>query len=184
MQCPTTGPRGRGVTLIEMCVVLGIVALILGQLIPSLQGFRERTLLRATADALADDLRFAREEAVRLNRPVLFRISGKGAAACYLLHLGPTNGCDCAGGRTHCEGQGASVLKSVWLPEASPIRLTSNVESMVFLRAQGTVTPTGSIEVRLNEREAVRLVVAITGRVRSCTPSARISAIRPCSSLP
>ena len=37
MQCPSTGPRGRGVTLIEMCVVLGIVALILGQLIPSLQ---------------------------------------------------------------------------------------------------------------------------------------------------
>lgn len=180
MHRPPSGRRGHGVTLIEMCVVLGIVALLLGQLIPSLQRFREHTLLRATADALADDLRLAREEAVRLNRPVLFRISGKGGAACYLLHLGAPNACDCAGGSARCEGRGASILKATWLPQESPIRLSSNVESMVFLRAQGTVTPAGSIEVRLNEREAVRLVVAITGRVRSCAPAARISAVRPC----
>ncbi|RTL39000.1 MAG: hypothetical protein EKK53_17835 [Burkholderiales bacterium] len=180
MHRPFVARCGRGVTLIEMCVVLGIVALLFGQLVPSMHRLRERVLLRATADALGDDLRLAREESVRLNRPVFFRISGKGAGACYLLHLGSPNGCDCAGGRPQCVGPGASVIKATWLAPGQALRLTSNIESMAFLRSRGSVSPTGSIEVRLNEREAIRVVVAITGRVRSCYTSAPIGNLRPC----
>lgn len=180
MHHPSAGRRGRGVSLIETCVCLAIVALLAGQAIPALQRVRERVLLRAVADALGDDLRLAREEAVRLNRPVYFRISGKGAGACYLLHLGTRNACDCAGGRAECQGSPEGVLKAVWLPTGEPVRLSSNVESMQFLRAQGIVTPTGSIDVRLNEQDAIRLKVAITGRVQSCYPLGRIAQMRPC----
>jgi type IV fimbrial biogenesis protein FimT len=180
MQRPPFGLRGRGVTLVEMCVSLAIAALVVAQTLPSLKHFRERIQLRAAADALGDDLRLARAESVRLNRPVFFRISGEGAASCYLLHVGKHESCDCAGGKMRCEDDGAYALKAVWLPASQPVRLRSNVESMQFLRNRGSVTPTGSIDVHLNERESIRTVVAITGRVRACAPGAPIAPLRAC----
>jgi Tfp pilus assembly protein FimT len=172
--------RGRGVTLTEMCIALGIAALLVGQVLPSLQRFRERALWRATADAIGDDLRLARAEAVRLNRPVFFRVSGRGAAACYLLHVGTRNGCDCAGGRVQCLTRGSSVLKATWLPPTPSMLLRSNVESMAFQQDQGGVTPTGRIEVWLNDQDAIGLKVAITGRVKPCDLSPRSPNARPC----
>jgi Tfp pilus assembly protein FimT len=180
MHRPSHGRYGRGITLVETCVCLALVALLAGQAIPALQRFREQAQLRAAADALADDLRLARSEAVQLNRPVFFRISGKGAAACYLLHTGTHNGCDCAGGRAQCLAGGGSVLKATWLPATQPVKLASNVESMAFLPTRGSVSPAGSIEVRLNEQDAIRQKVAFTGRVQSCTPARRIARLRAC----
>jgi type IV fimbrial biogenesis protein FimT len=180
MQRPPHDPGGRGVTLVEMCVSLAIIALLVAQTLPSLKHFRERVQLRAAADALVDDLRLARAESVRLNRPVFFRISGEGAASCYLLHVGRLDSCDCAGGKLRCEDDGAYALKAVWLPAGQPVRLRSNVESLQFLRNRGSVTPTGSIDVRLNDDEAIRTVVAITGRVRACAPGAPIAPLRAC----
>lgn len=172
--------RGAGVTLIELCVTLSIAALLLSQAIPAMQQLRQRVLLRTAAEALGADLRLARDEALALNQPVHFRISHKGAAACYLLHVGPKDSCDCAGGRTVCLGGGARLIKATWLPAASPLQLISNVESMQFMQGRGTVTPTGSIEVRLNDRDAIRQVVAITGRVRSCSPMTAVADLPRC----
>jgi len=167
-----THPPGpsAGLTLMEACVTVAIGALLLSQAIPALQEFRQRQLWRATAEELGADLRLARAEAVRLSETVSFRVSGQGEAACYVLHTGPRLGCDCAGGRAHCTDGAAHVVKAFWLPPLSGMRFVSNVEALEFEASRGTATRAGSIELRLHDREAIRQVVAFTGRVRAVMP--------------
>jgi Tfp pilus assembly protein FimT len=161
--------RSRGASLIETSVVLGVLAVLLSQGLPALQDLRRAQLLRSLAGQLASDLRLARAEAARLGEPVYFRISGRGSAACYVLHLGVRQGCDCAGGQAVCTDKRSAVIRAEWLPADSPVRLSSNAETLQFQFLQALVTQTGSIELRLADGTvAIRHVVALTGRVRSC----------------
>lgn len=180
MQRSPPGRLARGASLVESCLVLGIGAVLVGLALPSLQHLRERQLLHATAEALGADLRLARAEAIRLNAPIQFRISGKGSASCYLLHVGPRQGCECQNGATRCTLAGASLLKVTWLASPQRLRLSSNVDNMEFQPAQGTVTPTGSIDLRLGDQAGIRQKVAITGRVQSCYITTQVAGLRPC----
>ena len=177
----TTRRKSLGFTLIELCACLGICAALVGQAVPSLGKMFQERALRATADALASDLRFARSEAARTTEPVYFRISGKGSAACYLLHTGPRNDCDCAEGKAICKSASSAVIKAEWMPSNRPIRLSSNAESLQFQRRQGLVTQTGSIQLSLTNGPAIRHIVAITGRVRSCYTTVKFSGMSKCA---
>lgn len=171
----------RGFTLVEMCVVVGICATVASQAVPALGDFRQRQLLRATAEALSSDLRLARSEAARLSDTVFFRISGKGAQACYVLYTGVRNDCDCANGQAVCRSTDSAVIKSQWLPSTQPVRVSSTAETLQFQHRQGLVTQTGSIELSLASGTAIRQVVAITGRVRSCSPEGAIGGMPKCA---
>lgn len=177
----STRHRNRGFTVVELCVTLGIGAVLLGQAVPAMHQMRQERALRAHAEALASDLRFARSEAARLSDSVYFRVSGKGANACYVLHTGARNDCDCAGGQAVCRTPRSEVIKAEWLPSDRPITLHSNAETLEFQHRQGLVTQTGSIELKLAGSSGVRQVIALTGRVRSCYTGSSISGMRKCA---
>ena len=176
-----TRRNSRGFTLVELCAGLGVCAALLGQAVPSMGKLHQEQKLRATSEALATDLRFARSEAARLGDSVFFRISGKGANACYVLHTGAKDDCDCAGGEAVCKKSGSEIIKAEWLPTSQPVRISSNAETLQFQLHQGLVTQTGTIELRLDGGSAIRQVVAITGRVRSCSVGTRMGALPKCS---
>lgn len=171
----------RGFTLVELCAGIGIGAALISQAVPAMNQFRQEQALKAHAGALATDLRLARSEAVRLSDSVYFRVSGKGANACYLLHTGARNDCDCAGGQAVCKTPGSEVIKAEWLKSDHAITLQSNAETLEFQHRQGLVTQTGSIDLKLGDRTGVRQVIAITGRVRSCYTGARIAGLSKCA---
>lgn len=172
--------RNLGFTMLELCASVGICATLLGQAVPALTKLRQEQALRATSEALASDLRFARAEAVRTGDSVYFRIRGRGANACYVLHTGARNDCDCMGGTATCR-EGSHVIKAEWLPAASAMTLSSNAETLQFQHRQGLVTQTGSIELKLDRGAGIRQVVAITGRVRSCATGGRLAGIQSCA---
>jgi hypothetical protein len=103
-----------------------------------------------------------------LSDSVFFRISGKGANACYVMYIGTKDDCDCAGGNAVCKRSSSYVIKAEWLPTTQPVRLSSNAETLQFQYIQGLVTQTGSIDLSLSGGQSIRQVVALTGRVRSC----------------
>lgn len=176
-----TQRRNRGFTLVELCAGIGICAAVIGQAVPSLSKLHQEQKLRVRSEALGTDLRFARSEAARMGDSVFFRISGKGAAACYVLHTGAKNDCDCAGGQAVCKKQGSHVIKAEWLPTSQPVQISSNAETLEFQHRQGLVTQTGSIELRLGSGSGIRQVVAITGRVRSCAVGTRLTGMSKCA---
>ena len=175
-----TRRSNRGFTLIELCAGVGICAALVGQAVPSMGKFFKEQKLRVTAEALATDLRLARSEAARSGDSVFFRVSGKGAQACYVLHTGAKDDCDCAGGKAVCTKPGSQVIKAEWLPTNQPVRISSNAETLQFQHRQGLVTQTGSIELSLNNGPVIRQIVAITGRVRSCTVGLKIVGMSKC----
>lgn len=170
----------RGFTLVEVCVATGILAAVAGQAVPAMGKLHKEQKLRVTAEALASDLRLARSEAARLGDSIFFRVSGKGTAACYVLHTGAKDDCDCAGGQATCKKPGSQIIKAEWLPSSHPVKLSSNAETLEFQHRQGLVTQTGSIELRLNGGAAIRQVVAITGRVRHCYVDLKVANLQKC----
>jgi Tfp pilus assembly protein FimT len=173
--------RSHGFTLVELCVGVGICATLASQALPALTRVQQTQALRAQAEALAGDLRLARSEAARTADSVFFRISGKGANACYILHTGTQDDCDCASGRAVCTAEGSAVLKAVWLSGKVAMNLRSNAETLQFQHRQGLVTQTGSIELALKDGAAIRQIVAITGRVRGCAVGAAMAGLPRCA---
>ncbi len=177
-----TRRQSRGFTLVELCVGVGICAAVAGQAVPAMGTLRQQQKLRVSAEALADDLRLARSEAARLSDSVYFRVSGKGANACYVMYIGGKDDCDCAGGQPVCKKLSSHVIKAEWLPASQPVRLSSNAETLEFQHRQGLVTQTGSIELSVSGGQTIRQVVAITGRVRSCyVGTNKVSAMAKCA---
>jgi Tfp pilus assembly protein FimT len=170
-----------GFTLVELCVGMGICAAVVGQAVPALSRMHHEQALRANAEALGSDLRLARSEAMRTAGAVFFRVSAKGANNCYIIHTGAKDACDCAGGTPVCKAADSSVVKAVWLPQGLPMTLRSNAETLQFQHRQGLVTQTGSIELALSSGAAVRQVVAITGRVRTCAAGSKMAGLSRCA---
>lgn len=170
----------RGFTLVELCVGVGLGAALLSQAVPSFQQMREQQRLRAEAEVLASDLRFARSEAARLHTDLVLRISGKGSQACYVLHTGANGDCDCSGGQPVCRAPGAEIIKSHALPAGAGLTLSSNVETMRYQYRQGLVTPAGSLSLGLRDGSTIRQVVAVSGRARSCYVGGPVSGLPKC----
>jgi len=177
-----TRRQARGFTLVELCASVGICAALLGQAVPSMNTFHQEQKLRMSAQTLADDLHLARGEAARLSDSVFFRVSGKGANACYVIYIGNRNDCDCGGGKTVCQSSASHVIKTEWLPASQPVALSSNAETLQFQHRLGLVTQTGSIDLSLKNGTTIRQVVAITGRVRSCyVGSQKVAGMAKCA---
>lgn len=176
-----TRRNSRGFTLIELCASVGICAALIGQAVPAMGQLRQEQKLRVSAETLASDLRLARSEAARLSDSVYFRVSGRGANACYVMYVGARNDCDCAGGRAVCQSSSSQVIKAEWLPTNQPVRISANAETLEFQHRQGLVTQTGSFDLSLNGGATIRQVVAITGRVRSCYVGTKVSGMPRCA---
>jgi Tfp pilus assembly protein FimT len=176
-----TRRNSRGFTLIELCASVGICAALIGQAVPAMGQLRQEQKLRVSAETLASDLRLARSEAARLSDSVYFRVSGRGANACYVMYVGARNDCDCAGGRAVCQSSSSQVIKAEWLPTTQPVRISANAETLEFQHRQGLVTQTGSFDLSLNGGATIRQVVAITGRVRSCYVGTKVSGMPRCA---
>ncbi|WP_268238359.1 GspH/FimT family pseudopilin [Silvimonas iriomotensis] len=72
MRLLTPPPRQRGVTLIELVIVLAITALLVALSAPALQQYMLNNRIRAVAEQMRDGIQKARLEAVRRNTPVNF----------------------------------------------------------------------------------------------------------------
>ena len=181
MEHPVNAHCHRGFTLVELCVSVAILALLAGLALPSLMRLREQQMLRVRADQLASDLYLARSEAARLGESVFVRVSGKGANACYVIHTGKRNACDCSNTVASCPAGAGQVVKAEWFPADEPVRLSSNAETLAFQHSQGLVTQTGRITLSLDRGAAIGQIVAITGRVRTCATGITLRGASRCS---
>ena len=91
----------RGLTIVEMMVVVVVAAIILALAVPSLREFLARQRVAAVNAELVTDLQFARSEAVARNRDVYVTFNsgqwpGSPRMSCYTIHtLGTVGLCDC-----------------------------------------------------------------------------------------
>ena len=166
-----------GFTLVEVAIVLGIAAVFAALAWPGIGSLIEKRRLDGVASALSSDLQFSRSEAIARNEPVYFTALSNGDGdTCWLVHTGPNADCSCASG---CTGE-ASLLRKTRLPAADGVLLHAPARSLQFDPELGTCTPTGTFELVSRSGNAVHQIVNLMGRVRTCSPQARVAGHAAC----
>jgi type IV fimbrial biogenesis protein FimT len=172
--------RQAGITLVESAAVLGVVAVLVGTGLPSLNNVAARHALDGAAATLRTDIQLARSAAVSMGQTVRLQTLSNATGSCYVIHTGPTSSCTCtpAGGAACVAG--ATPVRSVQFASGDPVRVSSGTINLAFDGTQGTVTPTGSISLANGRGDQIKLVINVMGRVRSCRAAGQISGHPSC----
>lgn len=160
----------RGLTLLELAVVLAVGALLVTLAVPSASDWIARQRLRAVTQQLVADLGDARHESARLAQPVHITFRA-GSTWCYAV---ATNA------QADCEQPGAGVLKVVRSTDHPGVRLM-HADTQSFDDRSGTA-PAAAGRIDFASRRGDQLSVRLSrlGRPSLCTPSASLPDVGPC----
>ena len=165
-------PRSsRGLTLVELLIVLAIVAVLLGAALPQFGKATERRHLEGTVAQLSTDIKLTRSLAVAHNRGLRMVFQTANGGSCYVVHSGAASDCQCTTAGPAVCSNGAVAQRSVFFAAGGPVQLQANVGAILFHPVHGTSTPTGTLRVVARSGATVHQVVNIMGRVRACSPS-------------
>lgn len=172
--------RTRGVTLVEMAIVVTVGAILASTAAPGMRSLLDTRRLEGAAAQLATDVHYSRSEAVARNQPVRLSFQATAGGSCYVVHTGLAAQCVCGPvGAAVCSGD-AVHIKTVQLAQDDRVTLQANAASLLFDPLHGTSTPTGTLRLTGVDGRAVHHVVNVMGRVRSCSPSGAMPGYRAC----
>ena len=198
------GPhRPRGLTMVEMMVVVAIAAVILTLAAPSMRDFLARQRVAAVNAELLTDLQFARSEAIARNRSVYVTFhTDHGALTCYTVHTRGTVGtCDCRNPvGTACPAiSGLVELKTVQVQRSTTVTLAPPDLPANWLRFSSRrgmaewrdhqETHAGYVAdwidfpvgVESSRSGRLRTQVNIAGRPQVCSPDGSIRGVATCA---
>lgn len=162
----------QGLTLTELVFAIALIAILAAVAVPSFQDFLGQHRVKTAANTLSQDLRFGREESVRLGRNVHISYQG-GAKWCWGLRFDKP--CDCNGtdqaARCDISRANASDFKGVNLVRSQ------NAE---FEHEQGRVAQSGATELISTRGHKIRVELMPNGRVRLCSLANTLTGIDPC----
>jgi type IV fimbrial biogenesis protein FimT len=153
-----TRRRLQGLTLIELMIGIGILAVLMSLAVPSFSAYLQRQRLKAAAQGLELDLREARYEAAQRGH-TLGVVFSPGADWCYAITT--TSDCD-------CRVQQACRLKTTRAVDLRGVHLVE-AQNTRFDPANGAAEATGSTAVwATTGPERVQVSVSPMGRPHSC----------------
>jgi type IV fimbrial biogenesis protein FimT len=190
----------RGLSMIEIAIVLLIVAILFRVAAPNFSGWLHNTQVRTASESIVDALQLARSEAMRRNRSVMFWITSQAAppAADWLVGCSIPVGAgvvpeavgDCPGSATGngvpppapptnwISRQAALDLQTPWpqvvTTPAGATVVTFNSLGMVAGNADGTpaITRFDIIDPTIAPANARPLRIVVSGgNIRMCDPT-------------
>ncbi|MBT9455130.1 MAG: GspH/FimT family pseudopilin [Burkholderiaceae bacterium] len=170
----------RGVSLIESLVVMAVTAITSSVALPSLDKARTQRHLEGAAEQLKSDLSYTRGLAVSRNETLRVSFSAAQGGSCYIIHAGTAADCTCtADGAAVCNAP-REILRVVKLDAGAKVSFQTNSRSLAFDPQQGTVTPTATMKVKAASGAEIHQIINIMGRVRTCSPGAKVSGYKSC----
>ncbi len=191
---PVRHQRGRGLTLIELMVTVGVLGIVLAVAAPSLADFMNKRRVRLVADELSTLMVYARSEAGLRNRRVNVFFSSGGSQSCYTIaEFSALGRCDCSS-TPICTG-GFLQLKTVSIPALTGVSLTPSEDLRYDTGREGVVgyalafmvptlqTAPGNVMVQISGGRGYQLRMQLTplGRPTLCTPNGSYSDVPRCA---
>lgn len=168
-------PCTSGFTLLELMVAVSVSVILLALAIPSMQSMLSRNHLKAAAQSIAEDLQWARSEAIKRNRVI--RVSIDTDQWCYGIDQNDASDCDC---RLNAGETGACALKRQSGADFPGIRLAATFSGTSFEPYRATAN-NGSLTLTSTQGSRLRVVLSRLGRIRICAPSGPIAGYLSCS---
>jgi type IV fimbrial biogenesis protein FimT len=169
----------KGLTLVELCTVVAVMAVLLTAAVPSVQRWLERQALRGAADELRTDLQFLRAAAVSRGQMLWLGVQNTPSGSCYVIYAGARGDCSCTPAAAACAA-GAEALKTVGFEAGGRLQLQSTTGLLGIEPVRGTATPTATFGVITRSGLSVRELVNVMGRVRACSPGGVVPGYKAC----
>lgn len=171
--------RHKGVTLVELMVVIAIVAILVGLAIPSLTVYFEKARLRGAADDVVALLAEARQNAVMQNKRVAISFGGAGTTWCVGANpaLDPAAPGDPIPAAVACDCTAPATcgLRAVSAVNYSGVSRTSAVAAaVVFDPKLGTLENLNTRQVQLQSSSGdfqLQININPIGQARTCRPA-------------
>jgi type IV fimbrial biogenesis protein FimT len=199
--------RARGLTIIELMVVVALVGVLVALVAPSMRGLISAQRVRGVNAELVTDMQYARSEAARRNRDVRVAFRSADSLTCYVLYVqadglpvedpalinGGGAKCDC--GRSGAPGDevciaeaGREEIKTVRVPRSTGVTLgviSDDGPIIAFGRTSGRLVRLSAgvepdlfqIAVTGDPRGQLRTTVNEAGRPSVCSPDGSISGV-------
>lgn len=158
----------RGLTLLELAIVLAVLAALSALALPNFGGRIERQRLQAAAEGLAADLNEARFEAARRGTP-LFVQTSTGSDWCWAVASLPD--CPC-GSAQPCQ------LRSAKAAQHRGVELLGGLS--LRMDPEGRPGAAQAIELRTKRGERLRVELSAMGRSRVCSVSGAMGRMPAC----
>lgn len=191
---PVRRQRGRGLTLIELMVTVGILGIVLAVAAPSLSDFMNKRRVRLVADELSTLMVYARSEAGLRNRRVNVFFSSGSSQSCYTIaEFSALGRCDCSS-TPICTG-GFLQLKTVSIPALTGVSLkpsqdlkydTGNPDvegyAMAFMVPSLQTAPNNvTVGISGGRGYQLRMQLSPLGRPTLCTPNGSYNDVPRCA---
>lgn len=159
--------RVSGLSLVEAMLACALLAILLGLALPANGRLLDAQREQGQLAQFRAHVQHARLQALGSGATVHLRFHGSAAGSGYTLHQGPRDACRLdEHGSASCDDN-AELLTAEWLPAQGGVSLQANVARMSFDARSMTVTPTGSVTFLDRQGRGHRVVVALTGRLRT-----------------
>lgn len=191
--------RQRGVTMMELVVVVAIIAILSAIAIPSFSTWIQNSQIRNAAEAIQNGLQLTRTEAVRRNTLVSFWLTTTADVTCALSTAGPNWLISFDNPAGLCANpfinEAFPVSDAVNNPAPRIIQMRSASEgsrnavvaaeqSQITFNGMGRLSPVPAADININitnptggacaaagKMRCLRVVVSSNGQVRMCDPS-------------
>lgn len=176
--------RSRGLTLIELIVVVAVIGVLIAIVAPSFQGMLARQRVEGVNAELVTDLQLARSEVAQRSgtgTEVAVSFGGNAQMTCYAVHT-MASGCDCTQPPGSACALPAREIKAMQFPRAAGVTVaasSSGGSRVVFAPPQGLATPGDLvIDVQSAISGQLRIRVNDVGRPIVCSPDGSIRGVK------
>jgi len=161
--------HARGLTLLELMVALGIVAVLMSLALPSFGSMAARQRLKSAAEHLSFDMAELRFMATQRGLPLHMHFS-TGASWCYALATTP--GCDCQVAQS-CQ------MKTVRAKDHPGVHLVEG-QNLRFDAQPSAGLRSGSAVLQSADGTQLRVALTPLGRPTVCAPGAAVPGYARC----